>query len=442
MSKDTPKEDPAVAAGAPLSPLTPEPTPLEGAWRYALSILMALYLCFASIHALTTPTGLTGLQNAPDEAAHVFYAKELHAGRYPTQQSVGSNPLGYEWHQPPLYYFAIAQLTPLGEKPMRFVSIGLGLLSLWLIFQVGRRLFPTDPLIPTIATGFAALLPTHIAITSTVNNDAPTEVLFSCVLLILVTSFRGGFTANRALYLGLAVGLALLVKATALLLILITLFALVLLKKNGQETRQLLSYALLSMGVVLILSGWWFVRNGMLYGEVLPLQSFKRAFAGTAKASDFVQGMGWGGYLSWVGQWTFQSFFAVFGTPKSAEKGGIPIFLPTPIYGIFAVWVLAVFAGITRLHFKRYQLFSLLQLHGIWTFLATIGLVLASFVFFILTYFQAQGRYLYPALLPISLMTTLGWLALFPEKSKKAAGLGWLVFLGLIAVLYLFMAVP
>lgn len=435
------REDLAVTAGTPLSPLAPEPTPLMGTWRFALPILLVLYFCFATFHALTTPTGFTGLQNAPDEAAHIFIAKEFNAGRYPTEQSVNGNPIGYEWHQPPLTYFVAARFVPLGDRALRFVSVVFGLLSLYLIFQVGRRLFPTDPLLPTVATGFAALVPSHIAITSTFSNDAPTEALFSWVLLILVSSYRGGFTSQRALALGLAIGLALLVKATALLLIPIVLFSLILLYKNGQGTRQLLSHALLCFGVALLISGAWFVRNGVLYGELLPLQSFKRAFAGTAQASDFVKAMGWEGYFSLTGQWTFQSFWAVYGNSKSAEKG-IQLFLPSPLYGIFAVFFIAALAGITRLHFKRNQVFSRVQLMGFWTLLATLLTVLGSFGYFILTYFQAQGRYLYPAMLPIAICSAMGWLALFPEKSKRVAGFGLLAFMGLVTLFYLFWIVP
>lgn len=436
------KED--LTTDAPLAPLSPDPAPLEGAWRFALPILLALYLCFATLHAMTAPVGFTGLQNAPDEAAHVFMAKEFHAGRYPTQQSASGNPLGYEWHQPPLYYFVAARFVPLGEKAIRFASIAFGLLALALIFRAGRNLFPKDPLAPTLATGFAALIPSHIAITSSVNNDAPAEALFSWAILLLIYSYRSGFTARRALYLGLAIGLALLTKATALLLIPIALFGLILLRKSGEETRRMLSNAALCFGVAFLISGAWFIRNAALYGEFLPLQSFKKAFAGTAQASDFVKAGGWGAYLSLTGQWTFQSFWAVFGTPDSATKGkGTPLFLPFPaLYALFAGWTIAVLAGMTRLHFKAKALYSKVQLMGFWTLFTTIALTTASFAGFLLTYFQTQGRYLYPAMLPIAICSSMGWLALFPEKGKRAAGFGFLGFLGLVSILYFSVITP
>ena len=49
------------------------------------------------------------------------------------------------------------------------------------------------------------------------------------------------------------------------------------------------------------------------------------------------------------------------------------------------------------------------------------------FLRFILTFFQAQGRYFYPALLPFAFFFVLGWRGLLPRP-------GWFpVFVGLLA---------
>ena len=39
-----------------------------------------------------------------------------------------------------------------------------------------------------------------------------------------------------------------------------------------------------------------------------------------------------------------------------------------------------------------------------------------SFALFLTKYYQTQGRYLYPAMLPISVMVTMGWLTLISRQ--------------------------
>jgi hypothetical protein len=64
----------------------------------------------------------------------------------------------------------------------------------------------------------------------------------------------------------------------------------------------------------------------------------------------------------------------------------------------------------------------------------TLGLVAVSFLLFIRVFFQAQGRYFYPALLPISVFLALGWERLFPESRRALAQVGWLVVMFLLAL--------
>jgi uncharacterized membrane protein len=62
-------------------------------------------------------------------------------------------------------------------------------------------------------------------------------------------------------------------------------------------------------------------------------------------------------------------------------------------------------------------------------------LVLGAFVRFILTYFQTQGRYLYPALVPIALAFVIGWRSLFPAHLRHTADGLLLLLLFAISVL-------
>ncbi len=442
VSRPPRRKAPLSDPGPALSPLPPQGAELIGPWKAAIPLLLFLYLVSACLHAFLVPTGQTGYQNAPDEAAHVQFARAVAHGHLPTHADDRGSPPAYEWHQPPLYYVLAAPFSFLGDRAIRGVSIICGLLSLLLIFRGVRLLFPNDPQLAVLALGIAALTPTHIAITSTVNNDALLELCFSWTLLLLIASLLGGFTRWRACWLGVALAAALLTKATALLLIPVVLLALILVTRTGEAWREVVGNALYSAGFALVLTGWWFVRNMRLYGELVPIKTFNQAFGGTATAAKMQAA--WGGmgpYLLRTGQWSFQSFWAVFGTPESA-KLGIPIFLPgallgPQLYGIISLVVVASLVGMGLLHLRCKTEFTQVQIFAIWLLAATLLLVGLAFVGFLLKYFQAQGRYLYPAMLPISLFLALGWRALFPVRWKGVASGLLLAILGLMVLVFL-----
>lgn len=442
MSRPTRRKPPLTDPGPALSPLPPQNAELAGVWKAIVPILLLLYLISASLHACLVPTGKTGYQNAPDEAAHVQFVRAVARGHLPTRADDHGNPPAYEWHQPPGYYLLVASVSPFGERAMRFVSIALGFLCLLLIFRCVRLLFPNDPQLAVVALGIAALTPTHIAITSTVNNDSLLELCFSWSLLLLISSLLSGFTRWRACWLGVALSLALLTKATALLLVPVVVVCLLLCTVSGENGREVVSNALYTVIIVLALSGWWFVRNTNLYGEPLPIKTFNQAFGGTATAAAMQSRLGGvGPYLMWVGQWSFQSFWAVLGTPKSAALG-IPVFLPgallgPPLYRLMELISLAAIVGMGVLHLRRKTEFTQTQIFAIWLLLLTLALVGLAFLGFLLKFFQAQGRYLYPAMLPISLFLSLGWRGLFPSRWRGMASGFLLALLGLLTFLFL-----
>src|SRR5579871_802346 len=85
MSRSTRRKPPLSEPAPPLSPLPPPTQPPTGWMRLALPCLILHYLVFACLHACYVPTGQTGYQNAPDEAAHVTYIRVLATGRLPTR---------------------------------------------------------------------------------------------------------------------------------------------------------------------------------------------------------------------------------------------------------------------------------------------------------------------------------------------------------------------
>ena len=432
-------------AGPPLSPLPHGVRQASPGWRFALPILVLLYVAFGIVHALRTPVGFTGYQDAPDEYAHVTVARVIASGRLPTRESPGmprQSQMTYEWHQPPLYYFLVSRLLPAGDKVMRLLSILIGVGCILAIYQAARVLLPERPETAILAAGIAALTPGHIAITSVVNNDALLELCFSGYLLVLFLALARGLTLQRSLLLGAILGAALLTKVTAVLLLPLTLLALWLLSRNGESRTAVLRAALVIATVAAIISGWWYVRNGMLYHEWLPLTAFRQSFEGTAKATDIIGGQsglsvsGWPGYAQLVASWTFKSFFAVYSSNRGSAWG-IPAFLPEQLYWLAGLVVICAAAGLVVLATRHRTEFTGPQTYGIYLLSGIFALVALSFVTFTSKYFQAQGRYFYPAMLPISLACAMGWQSIFPKRYSDVAGVLLLAFFGVFVAAFL-----
>ncbi len=426
----------------PMLPLYPEPVSAKGLWRYAVPLLLILYLAGAIFHASVMPTGATGYQNAPDEAAHVAYIRSLSQGVLPTQANSAGNPFGYEWHQPPLYYVIGTLFLPLGEKGLRGLSILCGVLTLIVIYRTARLFKPDEPEFAILAMGVAALTPTHIAITSAVNNDALLELCCSIVLYLLLTAFRSGLNGWRSIWLGIFIGLAVLTKVTGLLLLPVTLFACLLMLRHGETGKSVGRGIAAMLASFLLVSSWWFVRNQLVYGAPLPLSQFNAAFSGTMQAQTMADALGgWGGYWQRCTREVFQSYWAVYtkttGFTGQDAKLGVPSFLPEQVYLLFGIVAVVVIAGMTRLHFRRKKDFVGIQQHYLWILFAFLGLVGGAFLAFLSKYYQIQGRYLFPAMLPLSQIIALGWRGILPKDYRNLGSGLLLILLGAMSLILL-----
>ncbi|MFT0745638.1 glycosyltransferase family 39 protein [Synechococcus sp. RC10B2] len=467
---------------------------LTSSWLgYAPWAVLTAHCLLAIAYNLATPFGNNGYPNTPDEGAHFQYVAYV-AREWRLPKFEGYAGVGYEAHQPPLYYFLAAAVYALtgGEgKAVRLLSTLCSAGVVWLVWLTLRRLAPERPLLALTGMGFAAFLPMHIAIGSAVGNDALTNLLFAAVLYALLTNLHnatasttapensnpllkvppagrgnradsvppakreepekrdthalvplakrgepsphsvplanrgepaGGGRLYQLFLLPILTGLTLLTKATGILLIPIMLLGILL--WGWLRYRSLvpgLSMGFLALLLTLSISGWWLVRNYILYDDPLLQRTFLEVFAGTAKAQDFInQGMTWGQYAQLVADWTFRSFWFAYGAPETARTG-LPNFLPSSVYLGLGALTLGAAVGFALRLCEPSPLWA-----RVWLLLAGLCLVLTlvSFVLFVRVFFQTQGRYFYPALLTISVFWALGWERLVPERYRPMALLG------------------
>ncbi len=419
--------------------------------RSALPVIFTLYLIFGLLHVFSTPIGGSGYQDAPDEAAHVNYIRTLVHGQLPSQ----SKPHGslkfapgepdYEWHQPPLYYLvASVPFKIFGVFGARIFSLLLGSMSLWFTFLAVRLIFKTEELTALLAVGLSALIPAHVAILSAVNNDCLLEASFSAAVFFMLQICSGRLDLQTAVLLGLACGIGLMTKSTALLLVpvfVITLLYILITNRDKVKTKNLIRNGGVTVVVSVVNSAWWFIRNSSLYGQILPLNAFKRSFESTALATDVISGKlgihvdGVVGYWQLLLQWCFQSFWAVYGTARSAVVG-VQMWLPDQAYQIcLAISILSAI-GLAKLLIGRRRSLDVAQWRALMLLVLLILAVFAAYLLFAATYFQAQGRYLYPAMSAICILLAAGWLELFPNRYKRAGTIGLLSLMVLISMIF------
>ena len=420
-----------------------QPAPVRpDAPRRALRAIVIAYLFIAVSYALTIPLG-----KGPDESAHVRYLEFLtQQHRLPVFDPAHPDP-DYEFHQPPLYYlaslpsFALAREAEASQQTVRFFTLIFSLALIYLTFAFARNLAPDDPWIPPAAAGVVAFLPMQLSIATTVGNDALTEVLAAAALLLLVSHLKRARETDDArglrstIAVGVIIGLGMLTKSIAVLLFPVAWLAAAFAARapEGFRWRRFLAHAAITAGVALLLCGWWLARNQMLYGDPLAQKAFLNAFHGLRPSpQDFMQRFHvtsvWA-YVLLVVTWTLASATGVFGP----VMGNRFAFFPNHVYVITNLLAAAGALGFVR-HLARAKL-DPWQRQAWYVCGLLVLLLLASFVRFNLSFFQAQARYLFPALPAAATAFALGLQTLFPQRWRPYILMGMVGLLASLAFL-------
>ncbi len=208
---------------------------------------------------------------------------------------------------------------------LRAFSVFLGAMTLLVAFRLVQALHPrggdVDPVLALGAAAFAATLPMHVAMTAAVNNDALSGLLLTVIAWRLVTMTDGDWTPRRALCLGALLGLAFLTKMQSNVAFALAGTALVWDLGYTQQWRPLGGWrrvtglAAIMFGTVLLMSLPWLLRNADLYGpgDLLGLARHDLVVEGQLTTSAFIAEHGWVALVTSFLRTTFQSFWGIFG---------------------------------------------------------------------------------------------------------------------------------
>jgi 4-amino-4-deoxy-L-arabinose transferase-like glycosyltransferase len=407
---------------------------------WILITVVVAYCVLGVLYAIYTPSW-----QAPDEPAHYNYVrylveqrrlpvlqvgdyphaylKEITGAKFPPEMTI--DPIRYEFWQPPLYYLLAVPIYLLfggALIPLRLFSVACGAGLLIVAYGIVHQVFPRNEVLALGAVAMIAFIPQHLAMTAAVNNDALAELILAGVVwrLVRYVASDGQMGESSGELRGLAVigvlmGLGLLTKTSTVISVPLAVVALPLCRKR---VGALSVVCLLLPALLLVLP--WLVRNATVYGglDVFGWNRHSAVVAEQPRTAEWVALYGLGNVFRWGLTTTFQSFWAQFGWMAVPIDPRIYLALAlfSGLAGVgFALLVMRVWQERDlRLDEGTHRAASLLAL---WLLLTG-----ASYLWYNTTFVQHQGRYLFPALVPIAVVFALGWReALWPDNARWLA---------------------
>jgi hypothetical protein len=190
---------------------------------------------------------------------------------------------GWQMFQPPLYYFLSAilykALVPILSWEnvlvlLRIVPMACGVLQVELCWRALRYAFPGREDLQIMGTLVGGLLPMNLYISQVIGNE-PLAGCLSAVVVVLVIRYLKSPVPNtwRAFaIIGLFLGLAMLTKVTAVLLVPPVLLAITYggLAGHDRVKRGLIDVVKrigVVLGVAFLVTGWYYIRNYLEMGR-------------------------------------------------------------------------------------------------------------------------------------------------------------------------------
>jgi len=425
--------------------------------RKTLALLLALSLIRGILYSAVTPPW-----QAPDEPGHFQYAAFLvRYHRFPSRQDAAAE----EWLQtqvyvsmqesgfwtrrahtlappaleeryraavghPPFYYLLGALLlAPFSRcdlvaqlHVLRLGSVLLGTLTVLVAYLTAQALFPEETSWQLAVPAFVAFLPMHTFITSSINNDSLAELLASLAVYSLLrilragpsTTLRTGLSWRGIVSVACLLASGLLTKRTTTFAIPLAALTIPLyclrakslklaptseaprcpLRWLGQRCIWLLIVSAIGLGL------WTLTRLPSYYLRLLEPQRYAPA-ALRAYALFFLL--------------TFASFWANFGWMNVPLDLGW--YAALAVFSLLALCGLGFFAvrvarGTEPLETWQRRALLMLLLAVVLIFAQTFGLMIVQGI-------PQQGRYLFPALIPLAVFFTLGLREWVPTQHRS-----------------------
>jgi 4-amino-4-deoxy-L-arabinose transferase-like glycosyltransferase len=401
---------------------------------------------FAALFAFITPP-----YEPPDEEHHLNYINYISRNLALPNQFIPAKTVIGEGHQYPLYYIVGAavvrildgdhrvDITPAVNRKhalsggdsykvpsfdhlspkifqdrsdlftfyfLRAISVVFGIFNIIFLYRLAA-LFVADKKWRFFSGLWAASLPQALYVSASISNDALSNLLGTAALYYLAKiALEDGPSVSWKNHLGLGfvLGLGLLTKKSLLVLLLPAAVVLVrnvwkqMRTKSAGRQQNVLWPAVAVVAVILLLAGWFFIRNFWLYGDPFGTRMEKIVLAP----------------LGFVAPKSLLSNYMLFHFPPRLAISFFGVFsmwalyLPLIFYVFFFLTVLIAAAGVfwvlKRRRFRDFRVYFTL---------GTALLMFGGVAYYNLTFTQPQGRWLFPALGAIAALVGIGWESVF-----------------------------
>ncbi|MEK7441066.1 MAG: glycosyltransferase family 39 protein [Chloroflexota bacterium] len=451
-----------------------------------LLFLLIVYLTVAAAYAVATPPF-----EASDEVFHYPFVRNIALGRgLPVQRLDVKQPWEQVAFHPPAYYYIAAALTfwidtsdfdslrapnpfarigipgtpqnvnytksaaqfvvepvrlrgsTLAIYLLRVVSVLMSLGTITFTYLMTRLLF-SSKVLALLAASLLAFNPEFVFISASVNNDNLTWLICVFTLFIALHQVRGrsqfidreiGSRGWDAPMLGLLLGVAALTKVSALVLLPVVGAAMFVQAWRTRQWKKFFVDGTIIVVIAVALSAWWYVRNIMLYNDLLALDLHAKTTA--TRTVPFTLAV----FLEEFPSFWF-SFWGLFGS--------FNILMPQWVYTFFtALTFVGIGGGVVavmktiRSQADRRGFAKHVGL-GAWTLIAhamlvtfIIGTAIGLVRWNLLSH-SMQGRLMFTTLPIISMYLAAGLLAWSPAKHRKIVAS---VIIGAIGFIALFTA--
>jgi hypothetical protein len=328
---------------------------------------------------------------------------------------------------------------------LRLFSVALGVVVLIVAYTIVREIFATrnDDLLALATVGAIATIPQHIAVSASISNDLAAEVVLALILLIAIKRINGAIRDSQFVILGgIAFGAALLTKTTAYVPGALVLMGAIFLAKQLRIMNALrdLRITFFLFALAALIAAPMFARNLLIYGITDPLGIARHdaVVIGQPTTAEMIARFGLSKIVSDFFIVTFKSFWAQFGWMGVLVHERIYLALlilsGVAVVGIVKLevgrWKLEIGSGsraFTRLlvwinnPLKRRIQHPTSNIQYLALTLCALLLIaaVADYILYNFKFLQFQGRYLFPALIPIALFAILGLRELIPNLFRK-----------------------
>jgi hypothetical protein len=347
------------------------------------------------------------------------------------------------------------QGTLLAVRIVRLFSVLLGAVTVYLTYLIGKELAPKRPEIALGAAALNAFTPMFLFISGAVNNDNLAIPLASLALLLMIRMVGkqysvGQYSVTDYLKIGTVIGLALLTKEGTFGLLPLafgTIFIALWKKRDAalrgegaalrrestalrrggfwREIFKLLgqtavSFLILLLPVILI-AGWWYWRNIVLYGDFLGWNAFIAVLGQRAHPASLAQ--------LWSERWGFMlSYWGLF--------GGVNVPMPLWIYPVLNGVILVGVFGFAIYLMKEIREWRLETERNLQSPISTLlnfvadkfalvicllftTAVIVGLIQWATTTWSSQGRLVFTAMSAINVLLAAGLIGWLPRRLGK-----------------------